>query len=162
MVLLIQPSDIRVYRTLSINIPDERIEPFILEAQYFDLRFICGQQLYDKLIEEVSPANYPELKEKYVGFLAYRSYWRLLTNNQITITSAGIVYKTTEFSQQVPIAELVSIKNSVLDGSKVYENDFISFMNENADTYPEWKSSSCFESKSKVYGGIRISSVGKY
>lgn len=159
-MLLISPSDIRTYRTLSINIPDERIEPFILEAQYFDLRKVTGQELYDKLVEDISPVNYPELKDKYVGFLAYRAYWRLLTHNQITVTAAGVVYKTNEFSQQVPVAELSAIKNSVLDGSKVYEQDFVDFMNENSDTYPEWASSTCSK-KSKVYGGTRLSAVGK-
>jgi hypothetical protein len=160
-MLLIQPSDIKTYRTLSVNIPDERIEPFILEAQYFDLRKITGQDLYDKLIENVSPVNYPELKEKYQGFLAYRAYWRLLTHNQVTVTAAGVVYKTNEFSQQVPVAELSAIKNSVLDGSKVYEKDFVDFMNDNAATYPEWENSSCYNLKSTVYGGARISAVGK-
>lgn len=159
-MLLIQPSDIKTYRTLSVNIPDERIEPFILEAQNFDLRKITGQDLYDKLIEEVSPVNYPELKAKYEGFLAYRSYWRLLTHNQVTVTAAGVVYKTNEFSQQVPVAELSAIKNSVLDGSKVYEKDFVDYMNENADTYPEWKSSECYCYRGKVYSGVRIGAVG--
>lgn len=159
-MLLIDPSDIKKYRTLSVNIPDERIEPFILEAQRFDLRKITGKELYDKLIEEISPVNYPELKEKYEAFLVYRTYWRLLTHNQITITSAGIVYKTNEFSQVVPVAELSAIKNSALDGSKEYEQEFIEFMNENSDSYPEWKSSDCYCKKSRVYGGLRIGAVG--
>lgn len=159
-MLLISPSDIRIYRTLSVNIPDERIEPFILEAQYFDLRKVTGQDLYDKLVEDISPVNYPELKQKYVGFLAYRAYWRLLTHNQVTVTAAGVVYKTNEFSQQVPVAELSSIKNSVLDGSKIYEKDFIDYMNNNADTYPEWTASDCYNKRSLVYGGVRISAAG--
>lgn len=159
-MLLISPSDIRTYRTLSINIPDERIEPFILEAQNFDLRKVTGQDLFDKLVEDISPVNYPELKQRYVGFLAYRAYWRLLTHNQITVTAAGVVYKTNEFSQQVPVAELSAIKNSVLDGSKIYEQDFIDYMNDNASSYPEWTASDCYNARSKVYGGVRISAAG--
>jgi hypothetical protein len=159
-MLLIQPSDIKTYRAISVNIPDDRIEPFILEAQRFDLRKITGKQLYEKLIENISPVNYPELKEKYQAFLSYRTYWRLLMHNQITITSAGVVYKTNEFSQVVPYEELSGAKKSALDGSKEYEQEFIEFMNENSELYPEWKNSDCYCHKSKVYGGVRIGVIG--
>jgi hypothetical protein len=166
-LLLISPAEIRTYRTLSVNIPDERIEPFILEAQHFDLRKVTGKALYDKLVEQVSPANYPELAAQYEAFLAYRVYYRLLSNNQITVTSNGVVYKTNDYSTPVPVADLAAIKNHVLDGSKVYEQDFIDYMNaestDAATNYPEWlESGSCTcAGKSKVYGGATITSVGK-
>jgi hypothetical protein len=152
---------------LSINIPDDRIEPFILEAQHFDLRKVTGKPLYDKLIEEVSPASYPELATRYAAFLSYRAYYRLLSNNQITVTSNGVVYKTNEFSTPVPVSDLAAIRNAVLDGSKVYEQDFIDYMNADSTdaktNYPEWlESGSCTcGSKGRVYGGVRVSSVGK-
>jgi hypothetical protein len=166
-LLLISPAEIRTYRTLSVNIPDERIEPFILEAQHFDLRKVTGKALYDKLVEEVSPANYPLLAAQYMPFLAYRAYYRLLSNNQITVTPNGVVYKTNDYSTNVPVGDLAAIRNHVLDGSKVYEQDFIDYMNADSTdaktNYPEWLESGCCTcgSKGDVYGGVRISSVGR-
>jgi hypothetical protein len=163
-LLLISPSDIRKYRTLSINIQDERIDPFILEAQEFDLRKVCGDVFYEKLVEEISPANYPELKEQYEGFLIYKTYARLLRHNQVNVTAAGVVYKTNEFSSVVPQNELSKYINSVLDGSKEYERRFIKYMNASttdaATNYPEWLESDCCSKRSRTYGGTRISAVG--
>lgn len=166
-MLLITPDDIRTFKTLSVNIPDDRINPFILEAQLFDFKKVCGKALYEKLIEDISPQNYPELFDQYVGFLAYRSYYRLISNNQITVTANGVVYKRTEFSDQVPVADLAAIKNHILDGSKVYEQEFIDYMNadstDSATNYPEWlESGNCqCSAKGKVYGGVTITPVGR-
>ena len=167
MLLLITPEDIRTFKTLSVNIPDERVNPFIQEAQLFDLKKVCGKAFFDKLIEPNSPQNYPELFDHYVGFLAYRSYYRLISNNQITVTANGVVYKRTEFSDQVPVADLAAIKNHILDGSKVYEQEFIDYMNaestDAATKYPEWLESgrcACLGNR-KVYGGATITAVGR-
>ena len=166
-MLLISADDIRTFKTLSVNIPDERINPFIIEAQLFDFRKVCGKPLYDKLIEDVSPQNYPELFDQYKGFLSYRAYYRLISNNQITVTANGVVYKRTEFSDQVPVADLAAIKNHILDGSKVYEQDFIDYMNADttdaASNYPEWLQSTCCNcsEKSRVYGGATVTAVGR-
>ena len=163
---LINAADIRTYKTLSINIPDERIDPVIIEAQHFDLRKVCGKALYDKLVEEISPQNYLALTDIFMPFLAYRAYYRLLSSNQVTVTANGVVYKSNDYSTQVPVADLAAIKNHVLDGSKVYEQDFIDYMNltstDAATNYPEWlESDSCTCTKGRVYGGATITSVGK-
>jgi hypothetical protein len=159
---LITADDIREFKTLSVNIPDERINPFILEAQIMDLRKVTGKDLYNKLVEEVSPMYYPELKEHYKGFLAYRAYYRILSNNQATVTSNGVVMKLNDNSEQLNPAALAVIRNSVLDGSKVYEEDFIDFMNLPASViaYPEWANSDCYCKRSSPNPSVRISAAG--
>jgi hypothetical protein len=161
-MLLITAEDIREFKTLSVNIPDERINPFILEAQIMDLRKVTGKDLYNKLIEEISPVNYPELKEQYKGFLCYRAYYRILSNNQATVTSNGVVMKLNDNSEQLNPAALAVIRNSVLDCSKVYEEDFIDFMNlpTSIIAYPEWLTSSCYCRHSSPNPSVRISAAG--
>ena len=70
-IKLIDKADIQLIRAISDNIPADRIEPYIIEAQEVDLCGLLGTDLYNKLFEEVVPNTfpatylYPELKPEF-------------------------------------------------------------------------------------------------
>lgn len=146
---LISISDIQTFRAISDNIPTDRIDPYILEAQELDLKGILGKDLYAKLFELVSPGVYfyPELKPEYLGFLCYSTYARFLGQNQVTSTSHGVVLKKTDFSDNLDDKMLTRIISQARANASAYGQELIQFLNDNANDYPEWKSCCNFKPK---------------
>jgi hypothetical protein len=129
--LLISADVIARYRPLSKGIPASRMEPYIREAQYNDLRPILGDPLfldfmkkfdasgdpmyadYQKLLlgDEYTPPGdtatieYPGI----VPMLAYYTLARFVEGNRMNVTTYGVVQKVTEQSE--PMGE------KLLDGA---------------------------------------------
>lgn len=145
-IKLISISDIQLFRAISDNVPDARLDPYILESQEMDLYELLGKDLYLKLFTEVTPPTfpatyfYPELKEQYAGFLCYSAYSRLLSQNQTTITAYGVVSKKTDFSDSVPEPTLQRTIQAARGSAQEYAKRLITFLNDNSEIYPEWKS----------------------
>jgi hypothetical protein len=152
---IITIEDIKRYRPLTNNVAGGRIEPFITETQELDLRNLLGAELYDKVVEDISPLNYPELDELIVPVLAYRTYARLITHNRVTVTSNGVVNKTVEGSVQASTADVHAQVGLAKEAAVNYEERLVKFLNDNAKDYPEWKCGG-----SKTTGSIRISAAG--
>jgi len=145
-IKLISVSDIQMFRAISDNVPEARLDPYIIEAQELDLYELLGKDLYLKLFTEVTPPTfpatyfYPELKEQYAGFLCYSAYARLLSQNQTTVTAYGVVSKKTDFSVMVPEPTLQRTIQAARGSAQEYAKRLIDFLNDNSETYPEWKS----------------------
>ena len=145
-IKLISVSDIQMFRAISENVSDSRLDPYILEAQEMDLYELLGKDLYLKLFTEIDPPTfpatffYPELKNQYSGFLCYSAYARLLSQNQTTITAYGVVSKKTDFSDLVPEPTLQRTIQAARASAQEYAKRLITFLNDNSETYPEWKS----------------------
>lgn len=155
MRTIITISDIQQYRPITPNVAGGRIEPFIRETQEIDLRNLLGAKLYDKVVEDISPLNYPELDEYIKPILSYRTYARLIQHNRITITSNGVVNKTVEGSVQASTADVSAQVGMAREVAVNYENRLIEYLNCNASEYPEWK---CGGEKGN--GTIRLSAAG--
>lgn len=144
-IKLIDKEDIQLIRAISDNVPADRIEPYIIEAQEVDLCGLLGTDLYNKLFEEVVPNTfpatylYPELKPEYSTYLAYMAYARFLTQNQITVTSHGVVQKKTDWSDPVSDVAMQRVISAARSTAQVYSDRLIKFLNTNVETYPEWK-----------------------
>lgn len=164
---LISVADIQVYRAISENIPLERIEPYITEAQDLDFRGLIGEDFYNVLFTEVVPPTFPvtykyaELKPQYSGYLAYMAYARFLLQNQVTSTSNSIVRKTNDFSEPISDATLSKIISNARAAGSEYGKRFIDYMNKNAEDYPEWKDSDCYKRNvsSNMKGVARLKSI---
>lgn len=144
-IKLISIADIQSLRAISDNVPADRLDPYILEAQEIDLFGLIGKDLYDKLFTEADPPTFPatylysELKAEYGAYLAYMAYARFLTQQQVTITSHGVVTKRTDFSDSVSDTTMQRVISAARATASVYAERLIDFLNENVDTYPEWK-----------------------
>ncbi len=148
---LITFADIQKVRAVSNNVTENRLAPYITEAQDIDFRGLIGKEFYEVLLTPVTPATfpvtykYPELKNEYAPYLAYYAYARFLTQNQITSTDHSIVTKRNDWSDPISDATLSKAVNSARGAGVEYGNRFIEFMNDNVDTYPEWKDTDCFK-----------------
>jgi hypothetical protein len=147
---LIEFSDIQSYRAISQNVTQNRIDPYIIEAQDLDFRGLVGKDFYNVLFEQVLPATLPptykyaDLKPQYAAFIAYHAYARFLTQNQITSTDHSIVRKTNDWSEPVSDANMTKAINAARASAVEYGNRFIDYMNDNVSSYPEWENSPCW------------------
>lgn len=158
MRLLLDKEKIKKYRSISDFAPVNKVDNFIQEAQTVELRSVLGKELWAKVVEDISPLNYPALDAVIEPMLAYYAYARYLSVNQVSATAFGVVQKTSDFSQQINEKTLMRVVGQAREMAKVYEQDLIDFLNENADDYPEWKRKCA--ARSKNVGAIKISVAG--
>ena len=164
-IKLISVSDIQMFRAISENVPDSRLDPYILEAQEMDLYELLGKDLYLKLFTEVTPPTFPatyyysELKNHYAGFLCYSAYARLLSQNQTTVTAYGVVSKKTDFSDLVPEPTLQRTIQAARGSAQEYAKRLIDFLNDNTEIYPEWKSCCHFRGRINHTGTAYLGAV---
>jgi len=147
---LITFADIQKVRAVSNNVTENRLNPYITEAQDLDFRGLVGKDFYAVLLTAVIPATLPvtykyaELKDQYAPYLAYYAYARFLSQNQITSTDHSIVRKTNDWSEPVSDATMSKAISAARGAGVEYGNRFIDFMNENIATYPEWANTECY------------------
>ena len=164
-VKLITVSDIQMFRAISDNVPESRLDPYILEAQEMDLYELLGKDLYLKLFEEITPPTfpatffYPELKDHYAGFLCYSAYARLLSQNQTTITAYGVVSKKTDFSDLVPEPTLQRTIQAARGSAQEYAKRLITFLNDNSELYPECLNSCNYKGRINHTGTAYLGAV---
>ena len=157
MRLIITTEDISTYRDLTSNIPTKRITPFIREAQEFDLRDLLGVELFDKVVDDISPLNYPDLDAYMIPCLSYWAYARFVKNNRATMTSNGVVFKNVDGSVQASDQAVAYLITDANNAAANYANRLIEYLNKKEADYPEWaKSCHC----NRVKGAVRISAVG--
>lgn len=164
---LITIADIQSYRAISQNVTENRINPYLIEASDLDFRGLVGKDFYEVLFEQVTPVTLPptykyaELKPYYAAFIAYHAYARFLTQNQITSTDHSIVRKTNDWSEPLSDANLKMAINAARASAVEYGNRFIDYMNDNVDSYPEWKNSPCYNkpTSGNAQGVAKVGSV---
>jgi hypothetical protein len=172
---IITITDIQDFKALSKNTDtDKKVNPFIQEAQEFDLRPFMGDEFYLKLVEEFKntfpDSNYENLYQGSTwtkngktyenpglrSVLVYWSYARYLNKANTNSTAFGMVTKTNPDSTPITdrtIDRLVSQANS---GAKAYLNRVEFYINCNKDLFPQYD---CGIEPTKS-GSIRISAAG--
>lgn len=157
-ILLIDEAYISTYRTIASTVNEaKRVTPFVYEAQVFDLKPLLGAALYDDFIDNTLAPKYVNLLngEQYVdpnGYtvnfegvgacLAYFAYARFLENQQITVTSHGVVTKDSPYSTPVDSKTLTQRINQVRSGAYVYFEQAAKYLTDKntstPNTYPLW------------------------
>jgi hypothetical protein len=158
MRTLLTIAQLKKYRSISDYCKVEALNPFVNEAAIVELRNLLGKPLYNKFVEDISPLNYPALEPYIEPVLAYYSYARWLSKQQVNVTAFGVVQKRTDFSDAVNDKTLMRLVGEAREMAKVFEQDLIEYLNENPTTYPEWKQT-CVK-RSPNAGAIRIGAVG--
>lgn len=153
---LITIEEIRELRPTSKNIPQDRILPFILEAQQHDLKPVLGDALYldfTKKFDQSGDPMYSKYRDLLYGceysyggatlefpgvvpFLVYATLTRYYPNAPVNLTAFGVTVKKAEESDQVDpkvIAAVVAELNSI---SISYQSDIEKFLATRATDYP--------------------------
>jgi hypothetical protein len=173
MTQLITISDFTQYKAISVNVDTvKKLDPFILEAQQFDLKKLLGNAFYLAFVNDfnLSPSlpTYSDLwngseftcgtktlrHEGLKSVLCSLSYARYILNSNVNATAFGTVHKKTEESEMVSDATIKRLYEQAYGGAMEYWEDVKKFLDE--QNYDLWNG--C---KDKEITATRIGSVSK-
>jgi len=176
MEKLIDLNDIVELKPLSMNLNQAKaLDPYILEAQEFEIRAILGDPLFLKIIEESPNFPDPEIEKLFNGCeytfegnqykhegikasLIYFTYARYLANANQTNTAFGLVQKKNDYSEHVSEKQLSIKIQQAKSGAIAYQNQYVLFLNRFPENYPLWNIT-CNPKKKKT--SIRIRPIQK-
>jgi hypothetical protein len=157
MTKLISISDFTGYPAISANVNVvKKLDPYITEAQRFDLLPILGQEFYWDLIRdfEASPslADYDELFNgseytvnnityKHEGLkpaLIYFTYARYRMNANEEETATGLVTKNNPYSEPASEKAITRRVDQARSAAFAYMEPVIKFLNDKYLDYPLW------------------------
>ena len=175
MTNLITIIDIQKYKPLSKNIDTaKKVDPFIQEAQEFDLRPFLSDEFYLDLISDFlsSPSliKYNDLffgsiwtkgsrtyeNPGIISMLCYYSYARYQNVANTNQTAFGTVGKNNPDSTPITDKTINRLVSQADSGAKAFENRVRFYLDCNPDIYPLWE---CGISNKKT-GTVRISQGG--
>ncbi len=173
--LLISAEDFIPFKSLSINLPTERLEPFILEAQDFDLCEALGLAFYSDLLTNRTEDNYKKLLEgesyeyngttlRYNGLksaLVYFTFARLVSYIDIHSTATGFVTKTNDYSQPITDAARAKLYNNAKESAAAVLRATINYISAKAEDFTIKPAALC-ASNPTSRGGITISKASRY
>lgn len=127
--LLISKADLAPFRWVSGNLTPAQVEPFILDAQEFELRPFLGDDLYLDVLASYQEPDYQKLLDgenfvwpvgstrnrRFIGIksaLAYFVLELLVSEGGIHITATGTYEKDNEFSRAPSTARIQQVTNN--------------------------------------------------
>ena len=174
---LITITDIQEFKPISKNTDtDKKLNPFILEAQEFELRPFLSDQFYMELLNQfkASPqfpnSAYDDLfngstwtsgTQTYQNpglkvVLVYYAYAKYLNRANTNSTAFGMVAKNNPDSTPLTDKRLANLVYQAESGAKAYENRVKFFLDCNSNDYPLYNCGT----QNKKTGVIRISAAG--
>jgi len=175
---LITILDIQEFKPISKNTDTQKkLDPFIQEAQEFDLRPFMGDEFYLKLIAEFKTlpipfpdTNYSDLFNGSIwtkngrtyenpgikAVIVYYSYARYINKANTNSTAFGMVGKNNPDSTPITDKTINRLVAQAMNGAKAYLNRVEYFIQCNKDLFPEYD---CGIDLQKS-GSIRISGAG--
>lgn len=168
--MLITKQEIATHREISRGVKDDKINPFISDAEFLDVRPLLGDKLYHDLIGNVAEAHYEDLLDEktytYDGVeytspglkkvLAIYAYSRYVLFGSFTDTAFGFVQKNTSDSTAVGDSQKRNIYTQERNTAYNYWLEVAAFLSRNKDDYEFWDVSSCGTRKRS---GIKISKI---
>jgi hypothetical protein len=161
MTKLITYNDFAPYRAISANVDStKRLEPYIEEAQMFDLKPVLDCQDEEFLAEIITGKDDSPYKELIVYIkpvLVYYTYARFLATHDVMATAHGIVTKTNEFSEPISEKTRARLIAQAESSALVYQKIMTDFLSDNKSDYPNWK---CASTSGRTQSGARIKAIG--
>ena len=177
-IYLISQADVQKYHPVG-EIPQGRIDPFIIAAQELDLKPVLNDSLYYDFITKYNTSTDPMYNAyqnllngttytyssqtiQYPGIkpmLAAYAFSRFLPLQQVNVTRYGIVTKTNDQSQPTSASTITYIVNGVRAQAMAYQNQLEQFLLQNQTTYPLYGT---FPSSIEQRTGIKIINSARY
>lgn len=171
---LIYRDDLLIARLIPSSLDEARVKTCIIEAQHFDVRPLLGDAFYFAILDGVESYSdeYDELLNgieyndaggnpvKFYGLkmcLAYYAAARLMSRNDKSIASHGLIKKLNPHSTPLDAEETSAEISALRSGAVTYWHDTKKFLNQRIDDFPLWKK---FCSNDAPAGAIKIRAVG--
>lgn len=169
--MLITKTDILNYRDISKSVRDDKINPYIKDAERLDLRPLLGELLYRDLVENATDQKYLDLLDEnnysYQGdnyshgglkeILSLYAWSRYVMFGSFTDTSFGHVKKKTQDSEPLSYQEKKSIYTQDTQTALTLWGDVERFIIRNSETYPLFNSGSCGRARNRTFNISKIS-----
>jgi hypothetical protein len=149
--ILITSEDINKFRPISKDINNQRLEPFIREAQFNDLRPVLGEKLFYDFMEKFDQTGDPKYEAyqklltggvfegKYfagiIPMLVYYTLARFYVNQPINVTRFGVMNKLNEQSEPISQAAMNAAVSELRSNGLSYEHGVVNFLKANLGTY---------------------------
>jgi hypothetical protein len=169
--MLISQTDFVNYRELTANLDyTDRLDPFIRQAQQFDIKQLLGEKFYaDLTANPATTANAKLLNGgtytdggytyEFTGLkaaLVMFTYARLIQNQNVSVTRFGVVFKNNgDVSERVDEKTLQRLTSNARDQAVAYWKECEVFICRNDADYPLY----CHTSSVRK-GGLTLSGVG--
>lgn len=167
--MLVTKNDIANHREISRSVRDDKINPYIEDAELLDLKPLLGNALYFDLVKNKTDQKYQELLEpkeftidsetfKHVGLKKILSIFvdaRYKLFGSFTDTGYGLREKNHQDSTAVSSDSKKELYKKNRQIAFQYFSDVKKFLDENSSTYPLWKK----ECSKKIGSGIKFSKI---
>lgn len=167
--MLINKTEIAKHRTISKTVRDDKIDPFIEDAELLDLKPLLGNALYFDLVKNSTDQKYVDLLDakefavndithKHLGLKKVISIFanaRYVLFGSNTDTPFGLVQKGHQDSVPVSGTTKRDIYTKDRQTAAQYFSDIALFLDNNKDTYPLWKAG-CSSGR---FNRLRISKI---
>lgn len=152
--MLINKTEIAKHREVARNVRDDKINPFIEDAELLDLKPLLGNKLYMALTTNYTDQRFIDLLEpkefevdgvpyKHQGLMKVLSifaYARYIIQGSFTDTAFGFVQKSNQDSTPVSESSKRNIYQQDRQTATSYFSDISLYLSYNVSRYPEWKS----------------------
>jgi len=183
-VYLISKADIQKFHPIT-DLPDGRIDPFIISCQELDLKPVLNESLYYDFTTKYANTDDPMYNAyqnllngctytysgqtiQYPGIkpmLVYYTLSRFIPLQQVQITRHSIVIKKSDQSDPVSQSQITYIVNGLRAQAIGYQNQLEKFLLQNQTTYPLYGSyPSAVNQRTgvKIINSARYSQSGRY
>ena len=145
--LFVTRQDISVFTAANGNIDNDKLLPFINQAQDIHIQNYLGTDLYDKIQADVVAGTlagvYLTLVTDYVkSMLLHWSMVEYLPYAGVNISNGGIYTKNPENSTALSKDHVDALIEKSRDTAQFYTRRFIDYMTYNLSSYPEYQSNS--------------------
>lgn len=166
--MLITKQEIAKHREVSRSVRDDKINPFIEDAEFLDLKPLLGDELYYELLNNKTDPKFQKILEpqkyEYKGtayespglkkVIAIFAYSRYVLFGSFTDTAFGFVQKSNQDSDPVSDSHKRNIHTKEINVAHSYFNEVALYLNRHGKKYPNWK-----RCKSRHKTGLRISKI---
>jgi hypothetical protein len=145
--LFITRHDISVFTAANGNIDNDKLLPFINQAQDIHIQNYLGTDLYNKIQADIVASsltgNYLTLVNDYIkDMLLHWSMVEYLPYAGVNIANGGIYTKNPENSTALTKEHVDSLIERSRTTAQFYTNRFIDYMSFNQTLFPEYNSNS--------------------
>ena len=145
---------------ISTSVNPELIEPFINTAEIFWLKDTLGTALWTELKNDISGStlsgvNYTLVENYIIPSSNWFSFYEASPFILYRVEAKGITKKYSDNSEPIDKDEFKFFRQNIFDKAQTWRNRMIDYLNDNTDSYPNWKANTdCNYIKKNYSGGI--------